>query len=325
MTVLRTLASAAFRVLRVVLLLFAIVVGAGATAYFAGVTIPVLDRDDPRIFSTWNGTGAVPASVHQTASLRRNDGRPELTLSLAMADVSATLSRFLDGGRTEIVACGTQSLFFHRIDGLELSVNDTDIRVIGRAVLELAGLAVGQDDWPMRAEFGVTHDATTLRLLPRSIEIAGLPDPLVSPIAQGLSEIHVTREQMLDRLSQALPARIARRLDAERDALDLRIVEVSPRGAGDRLYLTVTMAADEAAMLRLMGWTLVDGLANLLSGATPAEAQWFKDLGKTLENAGRLIGQGLAEGKTPEEILRETLAGFSDCQLVAAPLAPAEP
>ena len=309
MALIRRLLLAFCKLVFATILLGCIAIGVGAATYFAGATIPLLSASRDVTIENWNRTGKITFRLTHTAQLRRAKGRPRVRVDVSIAKIADTLERYLDGGRTEIVRCGAQSLSFHRLDEASVQATRSEIRLTGRADMELSGLAVGRDDWRVRAAFGVTNSATSISIRPQSLRIAGLPEVMQAALLRDLAEQRFTRSDLIGQLAHAMPAEAAARLRESEAELDLRFGRVRPRMDGDAIRLAVGLSVNEPALLRLLGREAALVLPRALFGPAPAEAQLLD----SLDNLGRVLGKGLKEGKSPEEILSETVESLTDC------------
>ena len=92
-----------------------LLIGAIAAAYFVGIKLPVYAATTPVAFQNWNQTRTVKANLLHDSLVWRVDGRTHLTVNLQMPKAVKRLKAFLDGGRTELVACGPQKLYLHSL------------------------------------------------------------------------------------------------------------------------------------------------------------------------------------------------------------------
>ncbi|MEM7211907.1 MAG: hypothetical protein AAF479_08445, partial [Pseudomonadota bacterium] len=154
------------RLLRRVLVWGCIIVallGAGvAAAYYSGVKMPVYADNSPLVFPNWNKTQTVEASVLHDSVVWREDGRVHLDVNLQMPEAIHRLQSFLDGGRSEVVACGPQRLLLHSLVDGKVGIEEDVVTVDGMVDMELDGLIKVRDDMPLSTAIRVGHDRTSV-------------------------------------------------------------------------------------------------------------------------------------------------------------------
>ena len=313
-----------------------IVVGIGgiAAAYYSGATLPVYHDLMPVTFKNWNQTANVAAEVEHDSSLTRRDGRVHLTVDLQLPEAARRLQAFLDGGRTEVVACGPQKLYMHSLTNGSVDIDGEIIRVAGMVDLELSGLLDLRDDWPVSTAVQIGHDRTTIWADVLSLDVANIPEPMIAVLLENYSRFAYTREQIWDMVAKSLEAEDAAFVAAHREALDLAFERAVPARRGDVLVVDATISMDEGAVFNALGDRFVDAagdratqLAEIL-GPAKAHAQFnLDDLGKKLEKGLQGAGQELIDQATqggasveqllqdPEELIAATLGNLSDCKV----------
>ncbi|MEM8793716.1 MAG: hypothetical protein AAGE80_19025 [Pseudomonadota bacterium] len=325
------MSRALFRLIRrlVGLLIFLVVIAiAGvAAAYYSGARLPIINDIASIPYQNWTQTRDLSADLGYDSSLIRQGDRLHITVDLTLPETVKRLRDYLDGGRRQVVECGQLDLYLHGLQNAQLQVEKPMIRMIGNIDMELAGLINARDDWPVATSIRTGHTRETLWAEMTDLQIANVPKPVSDAMLARLSRITYTREQVLDLASESLPETLRDLLKKNRDALDLAFEDITPRKVDQTLVVDTTFSIDESAafgLAREAVFARAETSARTLAGLfAPAEAQaqLFDKLRELTDQIdpdkglGEII-QGLEEGKSPEELLQEALAGLSNCSAV---------
>ena len=304
------------------LIIVALVVG----IYYSGSKIPVRTDTLPLIFPNWNKTKTVEASVFYDSHVWRANGRTHLTVDLQMPEAVQRLKSFLDGGRTEIVACGPQKLFVHSlIDGV-VGINGDLITIDGMMDMELAGVINARDDMELSTAIRISHDRTTVTATVVELKLGQIPEPMIRAVLEQKSSHTYSREQIFDLIAKDMSPEDAAFLSKHRDALDLAIEEMVPASNGDAIHLDAVISVDESAVIdaavdRIAQSETATLVAGLL-GPNQAQAQFLKNLTKELEKAGKKLQGELRDNTELRNLLTDPnaspatlFAAFSDCEV----------
>lgn len=324
--------SGVFRMLRRVLFyglgLVAVAVIAVLGLYYSGMKLPVRSDTAPLVFQNWNKTNTVEASVFYDSEVWRSDGRAHLTVNLAMPKAVQRLKAFLDGGRTEVVACGPQKLLVHSlIDGV-VGIEGNLVRLDGTMDVELAGLVNARDDMQLGTAIRVSHDRTTITAQVEQLTLGQVPQQMIQAVLKQKSRFTLTREQVFDMIAKDLSPADAALLATHRAALDLAIESVQPVSVADAFHLDAVISVNESALIGAAMDKLVDAsgprgsaLAQLL-GPSKAHAGFLKNLTKELEKVGGKLQDELESNpdlrnllSDPNADIRSLVAAFSDCKV----------
>ena len=295
-----------------------------ASLYAAGVPLPIHGGMAPVSFANWTGSREVEARLGYTASLVRRDGRAFVTAELEMPESVRVLRDYLDGGRRLVAACGPQKLYLRRLGAARITVRKPLIRLSGTAQMELDGPISARDSRPVAASVETGFDRATLWARLASLDIGGVPRPLVEAIARGAPRRVWTREEALEQAQGALSPELAELLARHGDRLDLAFEDMTPRMEGDRLTVDATFSLDESAVLALLGDRFVAlpfarVVALLAPGQAHAQIPGFgklkrklEGIGRELGGAGRGIGRQLRQGDDPAALL-DGIVDLTDC------------
>lgn len=312
-----------------VALLLAVVVGG---VYLSGVRLPVYANQNPVAFQNWNKTRVVEAEVLHDSEVWRSDGRVHLNVNLQMPAAVQRLQSFLDGGRTELVACGPQKLFLHSLVNGQVGIDGDLLTIRGVIDMELDGLVGVRGGWPLQGAIRFGHDRTTVRAQVVRLSIGEVPQQMIDALLEQLSQFAYTREQIFGLIARGLSEEDAAVLAAHRDTLDLAFEEVVPAKAGDVIYLDAVVSVNEAAAFKALGDRFVSApavgdLAEAL-GPSRAHAQFnLRDLTDQLEDVGKQLGKELLDNAGPlegqiEDVLKDplkelekTLSRLTDCKV----------
>lgn len=314
------------RIFLVAAALIAVAAIAVVSVYYAGIEVPIRSDRAPVSYKNWNKTKSLTSLIDYSGALQHRDGRLLISVNLALPETAAQVQAFLDGGRTQVVTCGEQKLFFHRLDTTRVSVSNPVIGIGGRADMELDGLVKGRDDWALAADITMGHDRTNLWADLAALTIADAPPPMVESLLEGIPRVRYTREQVLDLAAMSLPEDLAKVLATHRDALDLAFESITPSQLGNEVRLDATFSIDEGAVFSILRDQVFASVGHTLSAfaalALPHEAHaGFLDKLKEFSDSIDLEGgadqliRGLQEGKSPEEILQQTLTGLASCEV----------
>ena len=303
-----------------------IVIGLVVGIYYSGSKIPVRTDTLALIFPNWNKTNTVEASVIYDSQVWRADGRTHLTVDLRMPEAVERLKSFLDGGRTEVVACGPQKLFVHSlIDGV-VGIDGDLITIDGMMDMELAGVINARDDMELNAAIRIRHDRTTVTATVIELKLGQIPEPMIRALLEQKSSHTYSREQVFDLIAKDLSPEDAAFLSKHRDALDLAIEEMVPASSGDAIHLDAVLSVDEGAVIdaavdRIAQSASATVVAEIL-GPNPAQAQFLKDLAKELEKAGKKLQGELQDNSELRNLLTDPnaspaslFAAFTDCEV----------
>ncbi|MEM7239210.1 MAG: hypothetical protein AAF501_15500 [Pseudomonadota bacterium] len=314
------------RAILFVLVCLVVLGGAGVAVYFSGTEVPLVADVAPVRYQNWNKTRDLTGEVDYKSSLVREDGRIHVTVDLALPETVVRVRDFLDGGKTEVLACGSQKLYLHKLQQAKIAVDKPNIWMGGNVDMELDGIVSARDDWPVAILIETGHDRTTLWARVKSLKLANVPPPMVQTLRDGLPTISYTREQVLDLAANSLPEDLAQLLKTHRDALDLAFEDITPKKEGRAVTLDATFSVNEAAAFDLLREKVVaEGAARLTSaagvlGPNRANAQILDKLQEftdslNLDEGAKQLLKSIEDGKNPEQILQDTLAAFSDCQV----------
>lgn len=326
-----------FRLLRRVLMWAGVIVvllGAGvAAAYYSGVKMPVYADTSAVIFPNWNKTRTVEANLLHDSIVWREDGRVHLDVKLQMPEAIHRLQSFLDGGRSEIVACGPQRLLLHSLVDGQVGIDDDVVTVDGMVDMELDGLIKVRDDLPLSTAIRVSHDRTSVSAEIIRLSIGQIPEQMIEVLLEQKSRFSYSRDQIFEMVANGLPPEDAALLSTHSAALDLAFETVKPAQTGESFHLEAVISVREAAALQLLGDRLVDATTNrtqaiaAILGPNRAHAQFLKDLTKQLEKAGKKLGKEIEKelektvpgaGKLledPAAAAETILNSFSDCKV----------
>ncbi|MEM6663718.1 MAG: hypothetical protein AAF666_16250 [Pseudomonadota bacterium] len=289
-------------------------------AFYAGVKLPVYQALTPITFANWNQTRAVNASVDHDSNLQRQAGRVFFTTDVAVPETVQRMKDFLDGGRQEIVACGPQKLYLHRLANAKLSVEGPVIGISGALVLELDGLLTATDDWPVAVTVRTGYDRTRLWADIVALNVANLPSEMVDAIRERIPRMTYTREKILDEAQAALSPDLAESFAKRRMDLDLAFEDIAPAIIDGDLQVIATISVDESALLGLVGDQIAGmpdragtAVAEILSPAA-AQAQLLNQLKDLTEGVGKELVDQLQNGGNPQQIIEQTLTGLTDCE-----------
>ncbi|MBY8974416.1 hypothetical protein KHP62_01270 [Rhodobacteraceae bacterium NNCM2] len=313
------------RLAGVVVVLAVVGVIALVSVYLGGVRVPIVADVAPLSYENWNRTNRLSAEVDYRSSFVRQGDRVLVTVDLALPDTVERVREFLDGGRSEVVACGEQKLYFHKLEQARIEVDKPTIWIGGNADMELDGVISARDDWPVAVNIQTGHDRHTLWADMVGLRIADVPQPMVKTLLDAMPRLSYTREQVLDLASASLPDDLAQLLKVNRDALDLEFEDITPSKEGNSVTLDATFSVNEQAAFNILRDKVLASAGHALTvlaslaAPRPANAQFFdklKELSDSLDlegGAGEVL-KGLQEGKSPEEILQNALAGLSNCK-----------
>lgn len=299
-----------------------------AGLYYSGMKLPVRSDTAPLAFSNWNKTNTVEASVFYDSEVWRTDGRTHLTVNLQMPEAVQRLKAFLDGGRTEVVACGPQKLFVHSLTDGTVGIDADLVRVDGMMDMELAGVISARDDMELSTAIRIGHDRTTISAQVVELTLGQIPEQMIQTLLEQKSSFTLTREQVFDMIAKDLSPDDAAFLAKHREALDLAIESVHPVSVGDAFHLDAVISVDEGALIGAAMDKFVDAsgrrgsaLAELL-GPTKAHAGFLKNLTKELEKAGGKLKDELQSNPDLRNLLSDPnahvgslVAAFSDCKV----------
>ncbi len=314
------------RVVLVAVAFVAVAAIAAVSVYYAGIEVPIRSDRAPITYQNWNKTKVLTSDVDYGGAFQHRDGRLLISVSLGLPETAAQVQAFLDGGRTQVVACGDQKLFFHRLEATRVNVLNPVIGIGGRADMELDGFVKGRDDWALAADIAMGHDRTSLWADLAALTIADAPPPMVESLLEGIPRVRYTREQVLDLAAKSLPEDLAAVLATHRDALDLAFESITPSQTGDEVRIDATFSVNEGAVFSILQHQVMaaggDALSQIASLALPRPAHAgfldkLKEFSDSLDlegGADQLI-RGLQEGKSPEEILQQTLSGLATCEV----------
>ena len=321
-----------FRLLRRVLFyglgLVALVLVAVLGVYYSGVKMPVRSDTSPLVFPNWNKTNTVEASVFYDSEVWRTDGRTHLTVNLKMPEAVERLKAFLDGGRTEVVACGPQKLLVHSlIDGV-VGIDGDLIRIDGMMDMELAGVINARDDMALRTAIRIGHDRTTISAQVEELTLGQVPQQMIQTVLDQKSRFTLTREQIFDMIAKDLSPDDAALFATHREALDQAIESVQPVSVADAFHLDAVISVNEDALIDAAIDKFVEAsgksgsaLAGLL-GPSKAHAGFLKNLTKELEKAGGKLKDELESNSDLRNLLSDPnanvgslVAAFSDCKV----------
>ncbi|MEM1276563.1 MAG: hypothetical protein AAGH74_08555 [Pseudomonadota bacterium] len=315
------------RLLGIVIVVVVLAIAGVAGAYYSGTRLPIVSDITRVPYQNWTQTRDLAADLTYDSSFQRREGRLFITVDLALPETVQRLRDYLDGGRRQVVDCGQIDLFLHGLQSAALSVDKPMIRMSGNIDMELQGLINARDDWPVSALVRTGHTRETLWVEMVDLEIANVPKPISDAVLADLSRTTYTREQVLDLASDSLPANLRTLLQNNRDALDLAFEDITPRKQGEALEIDATFSIDEQAAFGIAREVIfaraahsAQTLARLVS-PNEAQAQLFDTLKELTDQIDPEQGigevlQGIQEGKSPEEILQQTLAGLNDCKAV---------
>ena len=297
-----------------------------AGIYISGSKIPVRTDTLALVFPNWNKTNTVEADVYYDSQVWRSDGRPHLTVDLQMPEAVQRLKSFLDGGRTEVVACGPQKLFVHSlIDGV-VGIDGDLITIDGMMDMELAGLINARDDMELSTAIRIGHDRTSVTATVVKLKLGQLPQPMIEALLEQKSSVTYSREQVFDLIAKDMSPDDAAFLAKHRDALDLAIEQVKPASQGNAFYLDAIISVDEgsaidAAIDRIVEAEAIVQFAEML-GPNRAQAQFLKNLTKELEKAGKALQGELKSNPDlrnlltdPEGGLNTLVSQLTDCKV----------
>lgn len=296
--------------------------GVALATYYSGVTIP-FRRDLTLVaFPNWNKTATIEAEIDHDSRFVRHGRRVHFLVDLQMPGAAGRLQAFLDGGRTEVVACGPQKLFMHSLTNGDVAIDGDLVRVRGAVNMEFAGPVKLRGDWPTSSTIRVGHDRTSVWARIVSLDIANVPEPMIAALLQGNSRFVYTREQILDMLARSMKPAEAEILAAHRDSLDVAFESVRPALRGGTLVLDAVVSVDETAALKVIGARLfasaaesADALANLLEPSQARAQLKLDDVRKRLENTGKKVLQDVTEGKDPNGLMETIWKGLPDCKV----------
>ena len=308
------------------LLLLVLVVAAGL--YYSGMKLPLRADTAPVTFANWNRTNTVKADVFYDSEVWREGGRTHLTVNLQLPEAVERLKAFLDGGRTEVVACGPQKLFVHSlIDGV-VGIDGNTVTIDGMMDMELAGLVNARDDMELSTAIRISHDRTAIHADVNDLTLGQTPPQMIEALLKQKSRISYTREQVFDALSNSLSPSDAAVLDRHREALDLAIESVVPASDGQVFHLDAVISVDEGAMFgaaldRLAEASAMSGTAVAeLLGPSQAHAQFLKNLAKELKKAGDKLADELETNQDLRNLLSDPDASvgslfqaFTECKV----------
>ena len=322
----RSVGGWVFRIALYLVFLGALLLGALAAVYYAGIRLPVYSDVAAFALKNWNQTREVEVEADYQSSMVRRDERIHITVDLALPESVERLRAYMDGGRTMLLDCGPQKVFLHQLQNAELVVNDPDISLSGVVDLELEGLLDVREGRGVSAAVRMGFDRVSVWADVTSLKIEGLPDPMVEPILRQIARIRYTREQILDLAAGSLSPELAGLLATHRDALDLAFEDIIASQAGEILALQAVFSINEAAALGMIGEQLAEaGTARATRfaealGPRQAAAQGLGQIGDLLDQLGggaarEIIEEGL-QGEGLKEIgdIANLLDGLTNCR-----------
>lgn len=297
-----------------------------AVVYASGVKLPVRSDTLAPVFPNWNKTNTVEADVSYSSEVWRAEGRTHLTVKLAMPEAVQRLKSFLDGGRTEIVACGPQKLFVHSLIDGTVGIEGDVITVDGMMDMELAGVINARDDMELFTAIRIGHDRTSVTAQVVELTLGQLPPPMIEAMLKQKSSVTYTREDVFARIARDMPPEDAAFLAKHQAALDPAIESVVPTSADGVFYLDAVISIDEGAALdaavdRIAEAEAVTRVAEVL-GPNQAQAQLLKNFVKALEKAGSKLTKELDSNPDLKNLLSDPnlsagslFSAFADCKV----------
>ena len=293
--------------------------GIAAGAYYAGFRLPVYSDLTSFVLKNWNQTRDVAFDADYDSSLKRQEDRMHFTVDLRLPEAVQRLQAYMDGGRTMLLDCGVQKVFIYQLQNANLSVNGPVIGISGQVDLEMEGLLQVREGRGVAASVRTGHDRTTIWAQVDSLQIEGLPDPMVEPLLKEMSRYAYTREQVLDLAADSLSPELAQLLKTHRDALDLGFERITPAKVADALTLEAEFSIDESAAISMLtdhfAEAGADRATKLAAMFGPAQAR-AQGLGGILDGitreAEKVLQEGGAQGGL-EDIVG-SLTKLTDCR-----------